>query len=258
MYRLAVCDDEPLFMEALRAMAAAVLGEAGIAHEITALSRADALVSRLREQPNCFDTLMLDILLDEDNGVELARTLRGAGYQGAILFVTSSKDYALEGYSVHPIHYLLKPIKRDALKQTLLRDYRQRFQPPMLSIPVKGGLSPIPLDTILYIESLQRALIVHTKDRDIETALPLREIREMLPHGAFLQCHKSFLVAMGQIRNITRSEILLHTGQRLPMGRVFYAEALTAFIDYMADSYQRQTPAQPSLPAPPMEESCER
>lgn len=233
MYRLAVCDDEPLFLETHQSMAASVLREAGIAFEIELFSRADELASRLQEQSDCFDMLMLDILLDGESGIALAHTLRHAGYQGSILFATSSKDYSFEGYSVHPVHYLLKPIDRAALREALLRDYRQRFQPPTLTIPIKGGYTSVPLDAISYIESLLRLLIIHTKDFDIETALPLKELKAQLPSGAFLQCHKSYLVRMDNIRHITRTEITLSSGERLPVGRVYHAEVLTAFINYM-------------------------
>lgn len=233
MYRLAVCDDEPAFLKNHEALASSVLREAGIAHEITTYLRAQDLACRLLEQPGCFDALMLDILLDRENGMELARTLRGGGFRGGILFATSSKDFLLEGYSVYPVHYLLKPIERGALKEALLRDYHQRFHPPALSIPIRGGCTVVPLDAILYIESFLHAVVIHTKDRDIEAAIPLKEIRDLLPPGAFLQCHKSFIIPMSKIRNITRVEVTLSAGQRLPVGRVFYAEAITAFIEYM-------------------------
>lgn len=234
MYRLAVCDDEPLFLEIHQSMAACVLREAGIVFEIDSFLHANALMRQFREQSGCFDMLILDILLDGENGMELARLLRNTDYQGGILFATSSKDYSLEGYSVHPVHYLLKPIDRTALRDALLRDYHQRFQPPTLTIEIRGGYTAVPLDNILYIESLLRSLIIHTKGQSIETAMPLKEIKGLLPSNMFVQCHKSFLVRMGNVRSITRAEITLDTGLRLPVGRVYYAEALTTFIDYMA------------------------
>lgn len=234
MYRLAICDDELLFLKTHRAMAASLLSEAGIAFEITPFTSAPALADSLLKMPNCFDMLMLDILLGAENGVALARALRDTGYRGGILFATSSKDYSLAGYDVYPVHYLIKPIRRSALKEALLRDYRQRFQAPQLNIPVKGGFTAVPIDAVLYIESMARSLIIHLKDRDIVTAMPLKEIMALLPQGAFLQCHKSFLIPLGKIYSFTRSEIALTTGQKLPVGRVFYTHAMTAFIDYMA------------------------
>ncbi len=214
-------------------MVASILKEAGIAFEIACFTQAEDLQGRLRLQPDCFDVLILDILLGAQNGVELARSLRGTGYRGAILFATSSQDFSLAGYSVYPIHYLLKPLERDALKEALLRDYQQRFQPPVLSVAIKGGYASVPLDDILYIESLLHSLVIHAKDQEILAAASLKDVKNMLPSNQFLQCHKSFLVSMSKIQSITRTEILLASGQRLPVGRVYHSEALTAFIDYM-------------------------
>lgn len=233
MYRLAICDDESIFLDDHQAMAASVLREAGIAFEMETFCRTEKLAGRLHAEPNCFDTLMLDILLGRENGVELARTLRGTGYRGGILFVTSSRDFSLAGYSVYPMNYLLKPLARDALREALLRDYQQRFQPPALSVPVRGGYAAIPLQDILYIESALHSMIIHTTDGDLVTSMSLKELRGMLPRNAFLQCHKSFLVQMGKIHSFTRSEITLVSGERVPVGRVYHQEALTAFIDYM-------------------------
>lgn len=233
MYKVAICDDEPVFLRDNRAMVEAVLGEAGIAHEISVFSAASDLASALSERPDRFDVLLLDILLDGENGVELARGLRAAGYQGGIAFVTSAKEFSLEGYSVYPIQYLLKPLQRDALREALLRDYAARRALPTLSVPIRGGFTTVPVGGILYLEALLRSIILHAKDRDIESTMSLKQAQAALPQGAFMRCHKSFLVPMAQIRDMTRAEITLKCGQRIPIGRVYYDEALAQFIEYI-------------------------
>lgn len=233
MYRIAVCDDEPLFLHNAKTMTASILREAGIVHQIDGYMNAQALRSQLETQPKLYNILILDILLGDENGIHLAKTLRDTGYTNSILFVTSSKEFSLEGYSVYPIHYLIKPLQEDALREVLLRDYEKNYRPASIPIPIKGGLTHLTVDSVLYIESLGRVVIIHTKDRDMEVTMPLREVWKLLPPGTFAQCHKSFLVSMGQIRDLTRMSVELKSGQTLPVGRVYYEDTLSVFTEYL-------------------------
>lgn len=236
MYRLAICDDEAVFLANTEAMVAAVLREAGIACQIECFSSADVLSSRLLAQPGAFDVLVLDIVMREQNGVVLARTIRDAGYQGSILFVTSSKDFALEGYSVQPIDYLLKPLEKNSLRDVLLRDYQKNHRRSVVTIPAKGGSATVLVDGILYAESMNRTMIFHTNEGNIVAGMTLKEAQELLARGDFFQCHKSFLVHIAHIRDIRRTEVILRNGEKLPIGRVYASGLLSAFIEYMQAS----------------------
>ncbi len=235
VYRLAICDDDPLYLEGNCAMAASVLQEAGIAHEIETFSWPEALLSRLRMEPGCFDMLILDILLGADNGVALARSLRDAGYQGGIVFVTNAREFSLEGYSVFPTHYLLKPLQREALWGALQRDYAARRELPSISVPIKGGVATVPFSGILYVESQLGSTTFHLKNRSITSSMRLHRARALLPSGAFVQCHKSFLVPIRQIQDITRARITLRSGQTLPVGRVYYDKTISLLAEYLQD-----------------------
>ncbi len=235
MYRIAVCDDEQVFLHDAKTMTASILREAGVACQIDGYMNAETLHNQLEAQPKLYDVLILDILLGDENGIQLAKTLRDTGYTNSILFVTSSKEFSLEGYSVYPIHYLIKPLQKDALREVLLRDYEKNYRPASISIPIKGGLTHLAVDSVLYIESLARVVIIHTKNRDMEVTMPLREVWKLLPPGTFAQCHKSFLVSMGQIRDLTRMAVDLKSGQSLPVGRVYYEDVLSAFTEYLGN-----------------------
>ncbi len=233
MYRIAICDDEQIFVRAHCEAVASVLSEAGVKHNIETFAGSEAIKLALAGQPDRFDVLLLDILLGAENGVDLARQLRAMQYRGGIVFVTSTRAYSLEGYSVYPIQYLLKPLDRDALREALLRDYERIGALPTLPVPVKGEHLMVSISDILYVESLLRFLIFHTKERAIESSRPLKDALEALRERGFAQCHKSYLVPVAQIRTMTRTKIQLKCGPVLPVGRVYYEDALSAFIEYM-------------------------
>lgn len=233
MYRIAICDDEMSYLQAIRSMTACILSEAGIPHEIEVFSRAADLKAFLLAQPEHFDILLLDILLGSDNGIRLAKSLRRAEYSGSILFISNSKDFFQEGYSVYPVQYLLKPPEPEKLKEALLHDYRKNHVPAVIPVPIHGGISAISLSRIYYVESLCRETIFHTLEGDIHTTLPLKEVKALAPLGTILQCHKSYLVPMSKIYDITRTHITLRNQVTVPIGRAFCAEAQSAFIEYL-------------------------
>lgn len=235
MYRIAACDDEPVFLRAHEKLTDEILTEADIPHQITAFSSAGALREALAERPAAFDILLLDILLESENGVELARLLREGGSDVSILFITSSPDFSLEGYSVYPVHYLLKPLQKERLAEALLRDYTRGRAPISVVFPIKGGSSGVALDSVLYIEIINREVTVHTTDRQLVISCStLTSAGELVPGDAFLQCHKSFLVHMKNIKDVTKSAVSLTNGESIPVGRAFFREALTRFVDFMA------------------------
>jgi len=235
LYRIAICDDEPVFLSAHKKITEEILTEADIPHQITAFSSAAALRDALTEHPDAFDILLLDILLESENGIELARLLREGGSDVSILFITSSPDFSLEGYSVYPVHYLLKPLQKERLAEALFKDYKRSRAPKSVVFPIKGGSSGVALDSILYIEILNREVTVHTIDRQFVINCPtLMNAGKLVPDDAFLQCHKSFLVNTRNIKDITKSAVSLTTGESIPVGRAFYREALTRFVDFMA------------------------
>ena len=233
MFRLAICDDERVFLQGNHAIAGAVLTEAGIDHSIDLFQTAAALAQRINENPAAFDMIILDILLKGDNGIALARHIRDAGYDGDILFVTSSRDYSLDGYSVRPIHYLIKPLEKEALREVLLERRSAGRKVLEITVPIKGGVTSVMPSRITHIESLLRMTLIHTQNRVVETAAPLKEIYALLPVGKFIQCHRSYIVSMAQIRDLTRTEITLKSGVRIPVGRVFADSVLSQFIEYM-------------------------
>ena len=233
MFRLAICDDERVFLHGNHALADAVLTESGIDHSIEPFQSAAALAKRINENSAAFDMIILDILLQDDNGVALAHHLRDAGYDGDILFVTSTRDYSLDGYGVYPIHYLIKPLEKEALREVLLSRHSTKRKAPEITVPIKGGVTSIAPARITHIESLLRMTLIHTENRIVETSVPLKEIYALLPVGKFIQCHRSFIVSMAQIRDLTRAQITLKNGTRIPVGRVYADAVLSQFIEYM-------------------------
>ena len=117
MYRIAVCDDEPLMAEENVNMARRILNGRGMDperdYQIDAYLSPDPLMEKLTAQPNAYDLLLLDIELSGESGVELAAFLREKRFEASIIYVTGHAGFALDSFPTRPLDYLLKPVNEE-------------------------------------------------------------------------------------------------------------------------------------------------
>ena len=118
-YRAALCDDEAADRVQIAELCRDIFTAWGMDAEVIPFSTAD----ELRRAPDAalFDLYLLDIRMEETSGLELARQFYSQGIRDRIIFITGDPEFALEGYDVEPLHYLLKPVGRDRLEAALRR-----------------------------------------------------------------------------------------------------------------------------------------
>ena len=143
--------------------------------------------------------------MDGMTGMELARSLREKGKRVSIIFVTACEDYLSDGYGVQPIHFLLKPVHREALASAIHTDLKLNYIP--------------------------KTVVVHIGNKLVH--LSLSDFEKQLPMGQFARCHNSYLVNLDEVREIGRTEISLQSGETLPMGRSYYKAFQSAFVRYI-------------------------
>lgn len=233
VYRLAICEDDGTIREKLSSLCHDILQEDGIEHEITAFSSAEELEKLLLAETAPFDLLLLDIQMEGMTGMELAKSLRRRGDRVSILFVTGCEDYLPEGYDVQPIHFLLKPVSREALAGALRTDWRLNHRPKTAVLRIGGKTVSLPLAEIRYIESYNHNIVIHQASGNRSYLLSLSEAEKQLPPGQFCRCHNSYLVNMEYVEEISRKELSLRGGIRLPIGRAYYKSLQSAFIRFM-------------------------
>lgn len=233
VYRLAVCEDDDTIREELSSLCQDILTQDSIEHEITAFSSADELEKRLLTENTPFDLLLLDIQMEGMTGMELAQSLRRRGDRVSILFISGCEDYLPEGYGVQPIHFLLKPVSREALADALRTDWRLNHRPKTAALRIGGKTVSLPLAEIRYIESYNHNIVIHQASGDRSYLLSLSEAEKQLPPGQFCRCHNSYLVNMEYVEEISRKELALRGGIRLPIGRAYYKSLQSAFIRYL-------------------------
>lgn len=229
-YHLAICEDDPAERVHLQTLCGELLSARQIDHTLTLFASAEALAEALERDADGFDLLLLDIQMAGMSGMELAKTLFARHVPVRFLFITGCADYALEGHSVHPVHYLLKPVEPEALDEALYRDWQAHHQARAIMFRLGGKTVSLPVEDISYMESLNRMVIVHLPGEEHTFPITLTDAERMAPPGLFARCHNSFLINLDQVKQVGRTEVLLRDGIRLPVGRRFYRSFQSALV----------------------------
>ncbi|MVM35505.1 response regulator [Spirosoma sp. HMF4905] len=203
MLRAIAIDDEPAALEVLSRYAEKV---PFLALTATFLSTADAL-TYLHTQRN--ELIFLDIRMPDLNGTEFAQLI--APLQKRIIFTTAYPEYALEGFALNALDYLLKPIEFSRFLHSCNRAYSQsvlqRGEPSSLFVKDGYDWVRVNLQEVLYIHSDTNLLFIHQENRQVSTRMTLAEMIELLPEGQFIRIHKSYVVALNFIRKIERHQV---------------------------------------------------
>ena len=144
---------------------------------------------------NC-NLLFMDIYQKNESGPELAAFMHEHNVDTDIIFVTASKEHVFECFKQRAFAYILKPMVERDLEKEIGRYIKEiGFNPKFLNIKNRGEITRIPLDTILFLESKYRKIVVHTLNNEYEYYDKMDQVAETLEHQGFFRCHQSYLVS---------------------------------------------------------------
>lgn len=215
-----IVDDEPPATRILKNYVEKVsfLEEVGIFND--ALKALDFLNS------NKVDVLFLDIQMPQLTGLQLSRII---SKDIKVIFTTAYPDFALQGFELNAVDYLLKPIAFERFYQAVSKLNAELKTEAVTSnssdfifikTDGKNKFQKLFLDEILYIESLQNYVCIHTVKQQIITHSSLKNVIESLPEKNFIQIHKSYVVALNQIESTDSFSVFIN-GKELPIGATF-------------------------------------
>ncbi|OQP46142.1 DNA-binding response regulator [Niastella yeongjuensis] len=188
----------------------------------------DALYAMDLLQKETIDLIFLDIHLPKLKGLDFIKALR----QPPQIIITSAyPEYALQGYELNVVDYLLKPIEfsRFLMAVNKLKERGSMdSDKTALFFNVSKKRVKVYIDEILFIESLKEYIRITTKDKSILTKFQLGQIEEMLAKNGFLRIHRSFLVAKNKIDAFSATDVEIN-GEQIPIGRS-YKDAVIALL----------------------------
>ena len=229
--KIAICDDERHHREYAAGFAKTWADKNKFNANMTFFESAESFIDARDDGYHC-DILLLDIQMDGQSGVELAKKLRETDEKLIIIFVTAMPDFIQEGYDVSALHYLMKPVDEEKLYAVLDRGVKQLNKDSrMLLLPVDGEMMRIPAEDILCIESFAHELEITTKDGAITVRMPAYKLERKLG-DYFIRCHRSYIVGLKHISKITKTDVILDNGKQVPLSRRAYDKVNKAWISY--------------------------
>ncbi len=181
--------------------------------------------------PGQFAVVFLDILLGDgkENGIDVARHIREADEEQLIVFTTTESGFALDGFAVQALDYLVKPYEPEQVDAVMKR-VRKAIRPDAY-IEIRTGRETkrIPLAAILYAATVSRAVEIHTTGGVWRTYMTFDEAAAQLTDQRFACCSRGVLINLDQVQDMEGQDFLLYSGERLPISRAKRAEMKEAY-----------------------------
>ena len=232
--RIAICEDNEIHRDILEHLLSRYFSERTIHFELVPYKYGMNFLYDM-EEGAYFDMAFLDIYMEDTMGNQIAHKLRAMGYQGEIVFLTASSDFAIEGYDVDASGYLLKPLDYGKLEMVMDRITRN-IAPSTYQIRQRTTVTNLAYHEILYIESNNSKCILHTESGETYTVYKtLNTIEKELGDRRFLRCHQSFLVNMDHIKQ-SGKHFLLSNGDYVPIRQRGVKAVRQAYMDYIAST----------------------
>lgn len=240
--RCVAIDDEPLALKQLEAYINKTPSLDYVAGFSSALQAREFLVS------NSVDAIFVDINMPDLNGLDFVRSLP---VRPIVVFTTAYSEYALEGYKVDAIDYLLKPFSLDEFQRAASKVIAQSDLLRKADLPVLGKedsiylkvdykVVKISLSAIRYIEGMGEYLKIWTEDRDRPFVVlhGMKKMEERLKEGTFMRVHKSYIVNLEKIKEFSKGKITVESSDfQIPVGDS-YRVAFQSYMDCLLSKRQ--------------------
>lgn len=246
---IAICDDEENIRMYLRQLIERETPDS----IITEFSTGEALLAFQDGHENNnggFDILFLDITLNDMDGIAVARQLRkNMEYQNKavwgslplLIFVTGSQEYMRSAFSVNAFQYLVKPLQESEFQAVFAQAVREycyltrsgQAKAKEIMVKNKGQIRRVAADSVYYIESSNRKVILCLADERIEFYDKISELEQALQPD-FYRIHKGYLVNLCYVERYDRTEVLMKNGDRLLISKYKYHDFVNAYLKYIS------------------------
>lgn len=240
MYFIAVCDDDEIELDKTeKYLSGWQEKNQDCQLHIDRFTSAEKLLYMLKEKEYDPDLLFLDIYMPEKSGMDLAREVREMGSEGKIVFLTTSKEHALEAFSVDAAQYLIKPIKEQDLFRVLDRMFadREEKRKDYLLLRIEGKICRVLLSDIVYCEAQGKNQKLYLEDNAPQKLrMSMTEIYGMLAgRQEFAKVGVSYIVNLNHVDSLNAQEICLDTGKSIYLPRGAYQPLREQYFKYYCE-----------------------
>lgn len=217
MLRIAIVEDEDSYISTLQSYLEEYEKDTGERIEITVYHDGDEIAAFYRAQ---FDIILMDIEMKFIDGMTAAEEIRKQDSMVSIIFITNAPQYAIRGYEVGALDYILKPVSYFTFCQKFRRAISRlkKKSKKWIMIPIKGGMARMALSDVYYIESEGHNLIYHTKSGNEVASGTMKSIEESMVQMDFSRINKCYLVNLEHV-DAVKDKYAVVNGEKLLISR---------------------------------------
>ncbi|WP_163232650.1 LytR/AlgR family response regulator transcription factor [Bifidobacterium aerophilum] len=230
MVAIAVVEDEREFSETLKEHLHRYAGERHATLQVDCFSDGADFIERFHGQ---YQIVFMDIVMPQMGGLDAARQLRTLDADVCLIFITSMAQYAIRGYEVDAMDFVLKPVPYDLFAIKMDKAMARLPVDDVIHVPVAGGMRSIRFSQIRYVESNKHYLHFHTQEGEFRIRETMGSIVDRFPERSFIQIRNSILVNMAYVTGVTSTEVQVGS-ETLPLARSYRTEFRGRLAAYMA------------------------
>ena len=231
MIRIALVEDDPAYAEQLLSYLKEYEKESKERISVQTFSDGEDIVTEYRAD---YDIILMDVEMKFMDGMSAAEEIRKMDTEVVIIFITNMPQYAIQGYKVNALDYILKPISYFSFSESMVRALAKVKTPEKeyITIVLKGGKKKLDVARICYVEVQDHVLIYHTLDGDFETKGTMRDTDNQFDPKKYFRCNRCYLVNLEFVETYQGSDIMVN-GDTIQVSRSRRKPFLDALNEYM-------------------------
>lgn len=231
MIRIAIVEDDVTYSNQLENYLRKYETEYGEGFDISTYTDGNFIVEDYHSQ---YDIILMDIEMRIMDGMSAAEAIRRVDKDVVIIFITYTPQYAIRGYEVEALDYIVKPVSYFAFSQRLARAITRmkKREQKSIVITVKGGVVRLNANSVYYIESQGHDIIYHTSNGKYVTSGTMKDLEEALKTLHFFRGSKWYLINLSQVEGLEDGCARLHGGSTIPLSRGRKKDFMSALAQY--------------------------
>lgn len=236
MIEIAVCEDSIIDLSEIKAMLNDYKKRNLCEVRFTYFTNAIDLVSSIQSGIN-YQIVLLDIIMPHLNGVDAARELCQYDKEARIIFISSSKEFAVESYEIGAYYYILKPLEKEQLFYLIdkVRAEIDLDEKQSIVVKSKASIVRISLSQLEFVEVVNRTLFYHLNDGSVIEVSGTFSIIEtkLLEYPQFVKVHRSYIVNINFIGHIEKRQLIMASTCIIPVAKSYYTNLKTLYLNYL-------------------------
>lgn len=158
-----------------------------------------------------YDIILMDIEMKRLDGMSAAKKIREFDKDVIIIFITNTPQFAIKGYEVKALSYLLKPVPYFAFQQEINNAMTeiQKKKESFILVTTDEGIVKLNIFDIYYVETMKHYLLIHTKNQEYRTKMSLKKMEDNLKEGSFFRCNSCYLVNLDEVTGVSGDFVLI-------------------------------------------------